>query len=126
MTGLHFAEAHSQHDYQGYSSTKWHASAGGADAGSKTKWSTPTARNLVGSHDDTDHEWHARTMRYGEGWAHDPTWNQQKRAKPTHTDPEDDMKVDPMMPASTSKLGPRRQIDSSGHDNLKVEVLAGE
>ena len=34
-------------------------------------------------------------MRYGEGWAHDPTYSQQKRAKPTYTDPEDDMKVDP-------------------------------
>ena len=39
-----------------------------------------------------------------EGWAHDPTWSQQKQAKPTHTDPEDDMKVDALMPiGSTSK-----------------------
>ena len=37
-------------------------------------------------------------MRYGEGWAHDSTYGQQKRAKPSHTDPEDDMKVDPSMP----------------------------
>ena len=43
-------------------------------------------------------------MRYGEGWAHDPTYSQYKRAKPTYTDPEDDMKVDPSMPVgSTSK-----------------------
>ena len=70
----------------------------------QTKWSTPTARNLGASDCGTDREWHARTIRYGEGWAHDPTWSQQKRAKPTHTDPEDEMKVDPMMPiGSTSK-----------------------
>ena len=48
--------------------------------------------------------WHARTRRYGEGWARDPTYSQQKRAKPTYADPEDDMKVDPSMPmGSTSK-----------------------
>ena len=34
-----------------------------------------------------DHDWHASTMRYGDGWAHDPTWSQHKRARPTHTDP---------------------------------------
>ena len=68
------------------------------------KQPTPTTRNLSRSDYDTDRDWHARTMRYGEGWAHDPTHSQQKRAKPTHTDPEDDMKVDPaMLTGSTSK-----------------------
>ena len=43
-------------------------------------------------------------MRYGEGWAHDPTYSQYKRAKPTQTDPEDDTSVDPSLPVgSTSK-----------------------
>ena len=106
---------HSQPEYRDYSSNRWHASASGAHAWDesweshssewdRSKWSTPTARNLGGSDHDTDREWHARMMRYGERWAHDPTWSQQKRAKPTHTDPEDDVKVDLMMPiGSTSK-----------------------
>ena len=66
--------------------------------------SAHTARNLSGSGYDTDKDWRARTMRYGEGWAHDPTYSHYKRAKPNYTDPEEDMKVDPSMPVgSTSK-----------------------
>ena len=80
--------------YKSYKSSEWDGS----------KWSTPTAKFLSASDYDTDRDWHARTMRYGEGWAHDPTYSQQKRAKPTHTDPEDDMQTDPLMPiGSTSK-----------------------
>ena len=41
-------------------------------------------------------------LGYSEGWVHDPTWNQSKRAKPTHTDPEDDTKVDSTMPIGTT------------------------
>ena len=78
----------------------------------RSKWSTPTAKNLVGSDYETDRDWHASTMRYGDCWAHDPTWSQHKRAKPTHKDPEDDVKVDPMMPiASTSKTWNPRADD---------------
>ena len=59
---------------------------------------------MSGSGYATDRDWRARTLRHGEGWAHDPTYSQQKRAKPTYTDPEDDMKVDPSMSmGSTSK-----------------------
>ena len=37
-------------------------------------------------------------------WAQDPTYSQQKPAKPTYTDPEDDMQTDPVVPiGSTSK-----------------------
>ena len=49
------------------------------------------AKNLTGSGYDTDKDWHALTMRYGEGWARDPTYSQYQRAKPPYTDPEDDM-----------------------------------
>ena len=44
-----------------------------------SRWSAPTARNLAGSDFETDREWHASAMRYGEGWAawaNDPTWSQ--------------------------------------------------
>ena len=60
---------------------------------------SPTSKNLSGSgHED----WQMRTMRYREGWAHDPTYSQYKRAKPTFT--EGNMKVDPFLPVgSTSK-----------------------
>ena len=56
----------------------------------KTKLVGPT--NLPGS-------WGCE--RYGEGWAHDPTYSHYKRAKPTYTDPEEDMKVDPSMPVGS-------------------------
>ena len=93
---------------------KWHSSAGDERAWKRksyesTEWdgskrSAPTSRNLGGSDYDTDRDWHTRTMRYREGWARDPTYSHYKRAKPTHTDPEDDMNVDPSMPVgSTSK-----------------------
>ena len=96
----------------------------------RSRWSTPAARNLVrnlvGSAYDTDRDWHASTMRYGDSWAHDPTWSQHKRAKPTHTDPEDDTKVDPMMPVgSTSKTWNPRADDPFWQRPLEVES-AGE
>ena len=66
--------------------------------------SPPTAKNLAGSDYETDRERHASTMRYGNGWANDPTWSQYKRAKPTYADPEDDRRNGPTMPiGSTSK-----------------------
>ena len=49
--------------YKSYESTSWDGS----------KWSAPTSRNLDGPDYDTDRDWHAWTMRYGEGWAHDPS-----------------------------------------------------
>ena len=43
-------------------------------------------------------------MRYGNGWAYDSTHSHYKRAKPAHTDPEDDRTADPSLPiGSTSK-----------------------
>ena len=54
-------------------------------------------------------------MRYGKGWAHDPTFSQQKRAKPTHNDPEDDMKVD--RPRHITQ----GQMDNSGQVSQEVE-----
>ena len=57
--------------------------------------------NLGGPDYDTDRDWHARTVRYGEGWAYDPTYSHYKRAKPTHTDPEDGVNVDPSMPVGS-------------------------
>ena len=104
----------SQPDYRVSSSNTWHASAGGAHAwGEKWssqssgwsrsyQWSAPTTKNLAGSDYDTDHEWHASTMRYSSGWANDPTWSQRKRAKPTYTDPEDDRRADPTMPSGST------------------------
>ena len=70
------------------------------------QWSedTPTRGTLVGSECDTDQEWHLRSMRYGDGWAYDSTQSHYKRAKPTHTDPEDDRTTDSSLPlGSTSK-----------------------
>ena len=104
----------SQSENWDYRSFKWRSSAGDDRAWKHktydssewdgSKWSVPTSRNLSGSGYDTDRDWRAKTMRYGEGWAHDPTYSQHNRAKPTYTDPEDDMKVDPSMPVgSTSK-----------------------
>ena len=72
----------SQPECQASSSTREHASAGGAHAWDQTwkkyssgwdrlKWSTLTAKNLGRSDHATDREWHASTMRYSEGWAHD-------------------------------------------------------
>ena len=76
---------------------------------------TPTARSLVGSDYETDHDWHASTMRYIMMvglMIHDPTWCQHKRAKPTQTDPEDDTQVDPTMQiGSTSKTWSPRADD---------------
>ena len=60
----------SQPEYQTHSSNSWESHSSGWE---RSKWSTPTARNLVGSDYDTDSEWHVRAMRYGDGWAHDPT-----------------------------------------------------
>ena len=66
-------------------------------------------------------------MRYGGGWANDPTWPQHKRAKPTYTDQEDDTRTDAMMPiATTSK---RRGIPEptarSGINNVQITTLDG-
>ena len=36
-------------------------------------------------------------MRYGDGWAYDSTHSHYKRAKPTHTDPEDARTSDPSL-----------------------------
>ena len=89
-------------------STKWHSSAGDDHAWKYksyrfsewegSKWSIPTAKYLGGSDYETYRNWHARAMRYGKGWANDPTYSQQKRARPTLTDPEDDMQTAPLMP----------------------------
>ena len=59
--------------YKSYESAEWDGS----------KWSAPTSKNLGGPDYDTDRDWHARTTRHGEGWAHDPTYSQRKRAKPS-------------------------------------------
>ena len=71
----------SQPEKRDYCSSKWHSSAGDERAWKHksfdssewdgSKWSAPTSRNLSGSGCDTDRYWHAQTMRYGEGWAHD-------------------------------------------------------
>ena len=93
-----------------YRSSKWHSSAGDERAWKyksydSSEWdgskqSGPTSRNSSGSGHDTDNDWHPRTMRYGEGWAHDPTYSQYKRAKPTTLT----QRADPSMPVgSTSK-----------------------
>ena len=64
----------------------------------------PTRRTLKGSEYETDQDWQLQTMRYGEGWACDSTHSHCKRAKPTHTDPEDDRMTDSSLPiGSTSK-----------------------
>ena len=55
-----------------------------------SQWSAPTRRSLKGSEYETDQEWQLRNMRYGDDWACDSTQSHCKRAKPTHTDPEDD------------------------------------
>ena len=74
------------------------------------QWSVPTNATLTGPEHDTDYEWHQGRMRYSSGWAHDPSWSQSKRVKPTHVDPEDDRRSDPALPSgSTSKpWGPVR------------------
>ena len=80
------------------------ANAIGVKYHQNSKWSTPTGRTLSGSEYGADKEWHLRNMRYGDGWAYDSTHSHYKRAKPTHTDPEDDRAADPSMPmGSTSK-----------------------
>ena len=102
----------SQPEYRVSSSSTWSASAGGAwerkldtqssDWARSSRWSAPTTRNLAGSDFETDREWHASTMRCGEGWASDPQWSQYKRAKPTYTDPEDNTRADAAMPIGTT------------------------
>ena len=65
-------------------------------------------------------------MRYSEGWAHDPTWNHYKRAKPTHTDPEDDMRVDSTMPVgTTSKTQSPKSDDQFWHEQSGSEGHRG-
>ena len=78
-----------------------------------SKWSTPTRGTLVGSEYDADQEWHLRSMRYGDGWACSSTQSHYKRAKPTHTDPEDDRTTDSSLPlGSTSKTHDPRKDGS--------------
>ena len=100
----------SQPDQWSSSCSRWQSSAGDERTWNRvpewegSKWSTPTRGTLVGSEYDTDQEWHLRSMRYGDGWAYDSTQSHYKRAKPTHTDPEDDRKTDSSLPlGSTSK-----------------------
>ena len=101
----------SQPDQWSSSSSRWHSSAGGERSWNQvspewegSKWSTPTRRTLTGSEYETDQEWQLRGMRDGNGWAYDSTHSHYKRAKPTHTDPEDDRTADPSLPiGSTSK-----------------------
>ena len=61
-------------------------------------------------------------MRYGDGWASDSTQSHYKRAKPTHTDPEDDRTTDTSLPlSSTSKTyDPRMAI--SGREKTVARV----
>ena len=102
----------SQPDKWNSSSSRWHSSAGdertwkykGYESADwdGSKWSAPTSRDLGGSDYDTDKEWQLRNMRYGEGWAHDPTYSHYKRAKPTQTDPEDDKNADPSLPMGST------------------------
>ena len=81
-------------------------------------------RNLAGSDFETDRKWHASTMRYGEGWANDPTWSQYKRAKPTYTDPEDDTRADATMPiGTTSKTWDPRADSQFWHRQSEMMVL---
>ena len=92
----------------------------------RSKWSTLTAKNLGWSDYETDHEWHASAMRCGEGWAHDSTWNQCRRAKPTHTDPEDDVRVDSTMPVgATSKTWNPNSDDQFWYGQSGSEVYGG-
>ena len=94
----------SQPDQWSSNSSRWHSSAGDERSWKRvsewegSKWSTPTRGTLVGSEYDTDQEWHLRSMRYGDGWAYDSTQSHYRRAKPTHTDPEDDRTTDPSLP----------------------------
>ena len=87
----------SQPDQWNDSSSKWLSSAGDDRSWKKvsewegSQWSAPTRRTLKGSDYETDQEWHSRNMRYGDGWAYDSTQSHYKRAKPTYTEPEDDL-----------------------------------
>ena len=69
-----------------------------------------------------------------EGWANDPTCSQQKRAKPTYTDPQDDMRLDSTLPiGTTSKTWNlraddqfwHRQSGSVAHQCLRLNVSDG-
>ena len=81
---------------------------------------------MAGSDYETDRERHASIMRYSEGWANDPTWSQHKRAKPTKTDPEDDMKVDSTMPiGTTSKKWNPKVDDQFWHRQSKSDEYRG-
>ena len=74
-------------------------------------WYVPTNASLVGPDHDTDREWYARRKWYQSGWANDPSWSQSKRVKPTHTDPEDDRRVDL---ALLRRHGTQLRIEISG------------
>ena len=53
-------------------------------------WATPTSSNLTGPDYSTDREWQESRRGYTSGWENDPSYrSQSKRAKPTHTDPEE-------------------------------------
>ena len=58
-------------------------------------------KDLTGSDYDAHREWHRRRMRYSSGWANVPSWSQQKSAKPTHIDPENDRQADPALPSGS-------------------------
>ena len=109
----------SQPDQWSSSSSNWHSSAGderswkSMSEWDRSKWSTPTRSTLKGPEYDTDREWHLRNMRYGDGWAYDSTQSHYKRAKPTHTDPEDYRTTDSSLPiGSTSKTHDPRKDGS--------------
>ena len=99
------------------SSSSWQVLAGGTNAWRQQwcssssgwdrsqQWSAPTSPNLTGPNHDLDHEWRQGRMCHATGWAHNPSWSQSKRVKPTHTDPEDDRHSDPPLTSgSTSKM----------------------
>ena len=118
----------SQPDQWSSNSSRWHSSAGDERSWKRvsdwegSKWSTPTRGTLVGSEYDTDQEWQLRSMRYGDGWAYDSTQSHYKRAKPTHTDPEDDRTTDSSLPlGSTSKTYDPRKDGSSGRERTVVK-----
>ena len=94
----------SQPDQWNSHSSRWHSFAGHERTWKYksyesdwdgSKWSAPTSKHLGSPDYDTDKEWQLRSMRYGDGWAHDPTHSHYKRAKPTQTDPETRMQTRP-------------------------------
>ena len=78
-----------------------------------SKWSAPTSKHFGSPDYDTDKEWQLRSIRYGDGWAHDPTHSHYKRTKPTQTDPEDDKNADPSLPMGSTSKTYNPRVDGS-------------